>query len=167
MRKFVCGCWYHQELYTFFTLWYPSRERWLWRLCLVVGIPLSVEVIEFVGIPLVRGWSCVGFVPSLVCRGCWCLREELCTPKLYYPNPKWRSLCGKSLLYHLGPSPMKNTSHAKLNWHFWRNRTPPCLRPTENWCAIFFDRYGTSTWKCIFWNQCKSVCANVPSILPL
>ena len=22
--------------------------------------------------------------------GCICLREELCTPKLYYPNPQWR-----------------------------------------------------------------------------
>ena len=73
-----------------------------------VGIPLSVEVIEvlFGLVPYpskCRGdcccWLCAypsierlilcGLVPYLLCRGC-CLREELCTPSLYYPNPQWR-----------------------------------------------------------------------------
>ena len=69
-----------------------------------VGIPLSVEV-TVVGvltkcpIPLVRG-DCYlafadpsierlilcGLVPCLLFGGCYCLTEELCTPKLYYPN---------------------------------------------------------------------------------
>ena len=35
-------------------------------------------------------------VPCLLCRGCYCLREELCTPSLYYPNLSGVSLCGKS-----------------------------------------------------------------------
>ena len=29
-------------------------------------------------------------VACLLCRCCCCLREELCTLKLYYPNPQWR-----------------------------------------------------------------------------
>ena len=79
-----------------------------------VGIPLSVEVIVVgvlakCSIPLVRGDCCFalclslywevdlcGLVPCLLCRGCDCLREELCTPKLYYPNLSGNSLCGKS-----------------------------------------------------------------------
>ena len=59
-------CFNHQELYSSICLWLcalPSNVEEVVH-CIVV-IPLSVEVIEFVGIPLVRGWSCVGFVPSL------------------------------------------------------------------------------------------------------
>ena len=47
-----------------------------------IGIPLSVEVIVIV--------VEFDFVPSLLCRGCWCLREELCTPNYICPNPQWR-----------------------------------------------------------------------------
>ena len=81
-----------------------------------VSIPLSVEVIVvefgFVPIPLsvevIVVWLCAytsierlifcDLVLCLLCRGCYCLREELCTLKLYYPNPQWipvwEVLCG-------------------------------------------------------------------------
>ena len=48
----------------------------------VVGIPLSVEVIVV--------------VPYLLCRGCVCWREELCTPSCITQILNGGSLCGKS-----------------------------------------------------------------------
>ena len=44
-------------------------------------IPLSVEEIVV--------------VPCLLCRGCVCWREELCTPTLYIQILSGGSLCGK------------------------------------------------------------------------
>ena len=54
-----------------------------------VSIPLSEEVIVVVWLcaypSIVRLILC-GLVPCLLCRGCICLREELCTPELYLPK---------------------------------------------------------------------------------
>ena len=71
--KVVCGLWDHQDCNPIFCFGF-------------VPFPLSVEVIVV--------------VPYLLCRGCVCWREELCTPSLYYPNPQWRFpvwevLCGQ------------------------------------------------------------------------
>ena len=62
---------------------YPSSVRLIFVWLSV--IPLSVEVIEFVGTPLVRGGYCVGLCLASSERLYW-LREELCTLKLYLPK---------------------------------------------------------------------------------
>ena len=68
-----------------------------------VVIPLSEEVIVDLWLcaypSIVRLILC-GLVPCLLCWGCICLREELCTPSCIYPNPQWRFpvwevLCGR------------------------------------------------------------------------
>ena len=66
-------------------------------------IPLSVEVIVV--------------EPCLLCRACIWLREELCTPKLYYPNPQWRFpvwevLCGR---YSENPSVWRRGRRAECS----------------------------------------------------
>ena len=50
--------------------------------------------------PFIERLILCDLVPCLLCRGCWCLREELCTPNLYLPNPQqwfpvWEVLCGR------------------------------------------------------------------------
>ena len=85
---------------------------------MIVGIPLSVEVIDcwsvgFEPYPsserLILFWlsviplsvEVIVVVPYHLSRGCCCyFREEVCTLSLYYPNPQWRFpvwevLCGR------------------------------------------------------------------------
>jgi len=40
--------------------------------------------------------------------------------------------CGKSLLCQWDLSLMKNISHARWNWRFWRSRSPPYSRHINN-----------------------------------
>ena len=67
-------------------------------ICLAKCHPSSVEVIEFVGIPLVRGGYCVGLCLASSERLYW-LREELCTPKLYLPKSSVEVPCVRSLVW--------------------------------------------------------------------
>ena len=62
---------------------YPSFVRWI--VVWLSAIPLSVEAIEFVGIPLVRGCICLALCLASSER-LYLLREELCTLKLYLPK---------------------------------------------------------------------------------
>ena len=103
---------------TFFAYCYPSCVEVIVEVVFgFVGIPLSVEVIVvefgFCAYPSSKRWLfwlCAypsierlilcGLVLCLLCRGCCFLREELCTPSLYYSNPQWRfpvweGLCGR------------------------------------------------------------------------
>ena len=56
-----------------------------------MAIPLCVKVIvvKFGLVPypsLCRGDCYFDFVPYLLCRGCYCWRVELCTPKFVLAN---------------------------------------------------------------------------------
>ena len=70
-----------------------------------VGIPLSVELIVvvfgFEPYPSIERLILCGLVPCLLCRGCSCLREELCTLKVVLPKSSVEVPCvGSPVLTH-------------------------------------------------------------------